>query len=83
VNRDIDWWNNATTLLRRDEVKPGMVIHSSHGYRLLIEKVEDTAKTRTDERIVGFVGRLHGDPEGLYRCERYSAGSRVPVEVER
>jgi hypothetical protein len=71
-----------TTHKRRDEVHPGDVIRSSHGYRLLITEVDDSAEDRTDERHIGFTGHLHADETRPLRTERYPAGSMVEVEVE-
>jgi hypothetical protein len=65
---------------RRDEVRIGDVIRSSHGYRLLITRVWDGAENRTDERHVELGGRLHVAPEGIYRNERYPAKGLVTVE---
>ena len=64
---------------RRDELKPGDVFASSHGYDVLVGKVQDTAEVRTDERHVGIVGYLHGDPANSARIERYEASSTVEV----
>ena len=64
---------------RRDELKPGDVFPSSHGYDLLVTEVQDTAPVRTDERHVGIRGHLHGHPDNPIRTERYEAGSTVLV----
>jgi len=67
------------TFIRRDFIKPGDVIRSSHGYDLLITEVDDSAPVRTDERHVGFTGHLHADVTAPTRTERYPAGSLVQV----
>lgn len=71
-----------TTPIRRDQVRPGMIVHSSHGYRLLVSLVRDNAKNRTDARHVEIVGHLHANPERATRNEIYPAGSTIEVEVE-
>ena len=68
---------------RRDEVRPGDIIHSSHGYRLLITEVDDSAVVRTDDRHVGFKGWLHAREGGHIRTERYPAGSLIEVEERK
>jgi hypothetical protein len=70
-----------TVLVRREEVKPGMVVHSSHGYRLLVTQVIDAAVQRIPERHVEIKGHLHGDPACEIRNERYPAHSLIDVEV--
>lgn len=72
----------TTIKIRRDEVRPGDVLHSSHGYRLLVTEVRDTAINRVDDRHVEIVGHLHADPQGDLRNERYPAGSLVEVDRE-
>lgn len=67
------------TEIRRDHVKPGMVVKSSHGYRLLVTEVWDAAETRTDDRHVQITGHLHADPQAPIRRERYPAGSLIDV----
>lgn len=82
MRSNISWTENPTVPVRRDEVKPGMIVHSSHGYRLLITKVRDDAKVRTDDRHVELVGHLHANPECALRNEIYPAGSTIPVEED-
>jgi hypothetical protein len=72
----------TTTRIRRDAVLPGMIFKSSHGYRLLVTEVLDTAEVRTDARHVQVKGHLHADPANETRLERYPAGSLVEVEVQ-
>jgi hypothetical protein len=72
---------NAPSLLRRDQIEPGMVVRSSHGYYLLVTEVLDTAEVRTDERHVQITGHLHGHPGAELRNERYPAGSLIEVQA--
>lgn len=67
------------TLIRRDAVKPGMIVRSSHGYDLLVTHVDDSAPSRADDRHVGIVGHLHGNPYLPVRTERYPASSKIRV----
>jgi hypothetical protein len=69
-----------TVPVRRDRVRPGVVVQSSHGYRLLITEVRDTAQLRTDDRTVELRGHLHVDLANTVTNERYPAGSTIPVE---
>lgn len=74
--------SNPTTITkRRDQLKPGDIFRSSHGYRLLVTEVIDTAEVRTDERHVEIRGHLHADPSAPIKNERYAAGLTVEVEV--
>lgn len=65
--------------LRRDFVKPGDIVRSSHGYDLLITEVDDSASVRSDDRHVGFTGWLHAQPGGHIRTERYPAASLIEI----
>lgn len=65
-------------LVRRDQVYPGDVVQSSHGYRLLITEVQ-LPKSREDGAHVGFTGHLHGDPGAPTTTERYPRGSLIPL----
>lgn len=71
----------STTLVRRDEAKPGMIFQSSHGYRLLITEVRDNAGNRVDDRGVEIVGHLHANRENATRTECYPANSKIRVEI--
>jgi hypothetical protein len=73
-------FDTPTVPTRRDKVHPGQIIQSSHGYRLLITDVIDTAVNRTDDRHVELRGHLHGQLGTAIRNERYPAGSLIPVE---
>lgn len=73
--------SRETTRIRRDTVRPGMVVKSSHGYRLLVTEVWDGAEVRTDDRHVQITGHLHADPANVTRSERYPAGSLIEVET--
>lgn len=84
-----DSYRTNTVELRRDMVRPGMVIQSSHGYRLRVTEMLDTAEVRTDDRHVQISGILHNqdvsqlpDPRIACRGERYPAGSKVTVEAD-
>lgn len=70
----------ATRPVRRDELEPGMVFMSSHGYRLLISKVRDNATSRVQDRGVEVVGHLHASLDASTRTEIYPACSIVYVE---
>jgi hypothetical protein len=72
-----------TMPIRRDAVQPGMIVHSSHGYKLLVTEVWDGAVNRTDERHVAIKGHIHADPMREILSERYPAGSTIAVEVGR
>lgn len=76
------WTQNPTRLVRRDRVQPGMIVHSSHGYRLLVTEVLDNAVNRVPDRHVQITGHLHADPNNSTRNERYEAHSYVPVETD-
>jgi hypothetical protein len=76
-----DYPNRVCITKRRDQVRPGDVVRSSHGYDLLITQVDDSATNRTDDRHVGFVGHLHANPANDTRTERYSASGLVTVYV--
>lgn len=69
----------ATITKRRDELQPGDVFKSSHGYDVLVTEIQDDAEIRSDDRHVGIVGHLHGDSSCPIRTERYPAGSTVEV----
>lgn len=66
--------------IRREDARPGMIFMSSHGYRLLITKVTDTATNRTEDRHVGIKGHIHADPKAQIRSERYPANSIIYIE---
>lgn len=70
-----------TTRMRRDAIRPGMVIRSSHGYRLLVSAVDDSAPSRVDARHVGITGFLHANPRNATCSERYPASSLIEVEL--
>lgn len=70
-----------TRTTRRDQLQPGNVFRSSHGYRLLVTEVIDIAPRQDrDDRIVQVNGHLHADPTNVIRTERYPANSTVEVE---
>lgn len=70
----------STVLVRREQVVAGMVVHSSHGYRLLVTQVDDSALRRHADRHIRITGHLHADPKRELRHERYPASSFVLVE---
>lgn len=65
--------------IRRDYIKPGDVVRSSHGYDLLITEVWDGATNRAEDRTVCLTGHLHANPARPLRCERYPANSLIEV----
>lgn len=67
---------------QRQDVQPGMTFLSSHGYKVLVTEVQDTAEYRGPERMVGLHGYMHGIEEQGYKVsERYRADSYVEVEM--
>lgn len=67
---------------RREFVRPGDIVRSSHGYRLLITEVLDNAVDRSEDRHVEIRGHLHANPDAVIRNEIYPAKSLIPVEIE-
>jgi hypothetical protein len=66
--------------IRCDQARKGDMFQSSHGYKLLITEVVDTAMSRADDRRVEIKGHLHADPTKPIYNERYPANSRIEVE---
>lgn len=66
--------------IARADVLPGMIVHSSHGYRLRVTEVLDNAQ-RQDlaDRHVEIRGVLAHNAD-VFRNERYPANSLVDVE---
>lgn len=67
-------------VIRRDQVVPGVVFQSSHGYKVLVTQLVDTATNRTDDRHVEIRGHIHANPEREITRERYAASSTIEVE---
>jgi hypothetical protein len=63
--------------VRRDQIRVGDIIASSHGYNVLVTEVWDGAANRADDRTVAITGYLHANPELPQRVERYPACSTV------
>lgn len=66
--------------IRRDQVVPGVVFQSSHGYKVLVTHVIDDAPSRSDNRHVQIEGHLHARPGARVVVERYPAWSVIEVE---
>lgn len=77
---------NQTVRRRRDEVRAGDVIQSSHGYRLLVSTVRNLAQAECENPSIYIGGYLHGvasDDPRMFRSEVYPANVSVAVEVRR
>lgn len=72
-------YTEPVAMVRRDTVRVGDVVRSSHGYLLLITAIDDSATVRSDERVIGFAGHLHADPERGIRTERYPAAGLIEL----
>lgn len=67
--------------IRYADLRKGDIIHSTHGYRLLITEVNDPAKaTRDPNRHVEIKGHMHADPLLDIVTERHSAA--LPARID-